>query len=275
VLDSTTLALKAKTALVDPRNGGANRASLPDDGTASPTIGPDGKVYIGVLESPFKNSHGWMLQFNANLTQQGTPGAFGWDDTSSIIPSSIVQALKNKGIYTGDSSYLLMTKYNDYADFAGGTGLNKLAILDPNDTQIKDGVTVMKEVETVTGITPDPDFPGVPGAVREWCINSAAVDPFTNSVIVNSEDGNVYRWDLLSDSLQETVNLTPGVGEAYTPTEIGPDGAVYAVNNGILFHIVPAPEPGPVELIGAAGLAVLLVRRFRSKSIAKVKALAA
>jgi hypothetical protein len=31
--------------------------------------------------------------------------------------------------------------------------------------------------------------------------------------------------------------LTSGVGEAYTPTAIGADGAVYAVNNAVLFSI--------------------------------------
>jgi hypothetical protein len=33
------------------------------------------------------------------------------------------------------------------------------------------------------------------------------------------------------------VNLTSGVGEAYTPTVIGVDGTVYAINNAILFAV--------------------------------------
>ena len=39
----------------------------------------------------------------------------------------------------------------------------------------------MREVLTVIGCTPDPDFFGAayPNAVREWCINTAVVDPFT------------------------------------------------------------------------------------------------
>lgn len=113
--------------------------------------------------------------------------------------------------------------------------MNKLAVLDPNATETDPvtGVTVMNEVETVVGLTPDADLPGV----REWCINSGAVDPATGSVLVNSEDGKLYRWDLSANTLSESVTLTSGVGEAYTPTAIGTDGTVYAINNSILFAV--------------------------------------
>ena len=92
----------------------------------------------------------------------------------------------------------------------------------------------MKEVITQLGVPPDPDSPTFPGAVREWCINTAAVDPFTKSVIVNSEDGKLYRWDLTSNTLSEVIKLSSGIGEAYTPTIIGADGTVYAINQAIL-----------------------------------------
>src|SRR5262249_54759035 len=73
--------------------------------------------------------------------------------------------------------------------------------------------------------------------VREWCINSAVVDPITKSILVNSEDGNLYRWDMTTNTLKQTMALTSGVGEAYTPTIMGPDGTVYAVNNAVLFAV--------------------------------------
>jgi len=73
--------------------------------------------------------------------------------------------------------------------------------------------------------------------VKEWCINTAAVDPLTNSVLVNSEDGFLYRWDLSSNAFTQRIQLTSGIGEAYTPTAIGADGAVYAVSNAVLFSI--------------------------------------
>jgi hypothetical protein len=203
-----------------------------DDGTASPTVGPDGDVYFGVLETTFgqHNARGWLLHFDATLAQAKLPGSFGWDDTASIVPASMVPG------YSGPSSYLVMTKYNNYARAGSGDSRNKVAVLDPNASQpdFIAGKPVMKEVLTVLGVTPDPNFPG---GVTEWCINTAAVDPFTKSVIVNSEDGFLYRWDLASNTLSQKVRLTSGLGESYTPTAVGPDGTVYAINNAVLFAV--------------------------------------
>jgi hypothetical protein len=230
-LDSRTLTPLGSVRLKDPRNSGD--ANVPDDATASPTIGLDGDVYYGVLENPPSHYRGWLLHFNNNLTQTKIPGSFGWDDTASIIHSSLVAA------YTGSSTYLVMTKYNNYAG-GGGNGLNKIAILDPQNTETDPytGATVMKEVITMLGPTPDVEYTNsLPGAVREWCINTAAVDPFTKSILVNNEDGNIYRWNLTSNTLSETNVLTAGIGEAYTPTIIGVDGTVYAINNAVLYAI--------------------------------------
>jgi hypothetical protein len=118
-----------------------------------------------------------------------------------------------------------MTKYNNYAGVGTGNGKNKIAILDPNATEpdpVFPSTLVMNEVFTIKGVTPDPNFPNFPGAVREWCINTAAVDPITKSVIVNSEDGKLYRWDLKTNTLSQIITLSSGVGEAYTPTAIAP-----------------------------------------------------
>jgi hypothetical protein len=45
-----------------------------------------------------------------------------------------------------------------------------------------------------------------------------------DSVIANSEDGSVYRWDLATDTLAEKIHLNAPHSEPYTPTIIGPDG---------------------------------------------------
>lgn len=230
VLNSTTLAPIRSVLLTDPSSG--LDAWLCDCSSATPTVGPDGDVYFGVLENPFPdhNDRGWLLHFNSDLSETKTPGSFGWDDTASIVPASLVPE------YKGTSSYLLMTKYNNYVGVGSGNGENRVAVLDPNATEndpIIPSVLVMKEVITILGPTPDPQA-GYPNAVYEWCINTAAVDPFTDSILVNSEDGNLYRWDLPSNSLTQKIKLSSGIGEAYTPTLIGADGTAYAINDAIL-----------------------------------------
>ncbi len=233
-LNSQSLAVTAQVTLIDPHTG--NDASISNDATASPMVGPDGQVYIGVLESSFasNNDRGWLLHFSANLSQTLTPGAFGWDDTPSVVPASMVPS------YHGTSTYLLMVKYNNYAGLGTGNGLNQIAILDPNATETDPvtGTTVMNPVLSILGQTPDPDDDQkYPGAVREWCINSAAVDPATDSILAGSEDGKLYRWNLSTNTFTQVATLTTGIGEAYTPTLIGPDGMVYAINNATLFAV--------------------------------------
>lgn len=234
-LDSRTLATLHKVRLKDPHFP-ANDSYIPDDGTASPMIGPDGDVYYGVLESPFYSNHfrGWLLHFDSTLATQKPTGAFGWDVTPSLVPAAAVPS------YTGTSKYLLMTKYNHYVE-GGGDGVNKVAVLDPNDTQADpvSGTQVMKEILTKACPTPDDKGPSYPNAVTEWCINTAAVDPYTRCAIANCEDGKLYRWDFATNSLTEIVTITQGLGEAYTPTMIGPDGTVYAIGNATLFAVGP------------------------------------
>jgi hypothetical protein len=223
-LNSLTLAPLYKVRVKDPNTN--FDATLSDNGTASPSIGPDGEVYCGVLESPGGSNHsrGWLLHFDSTLTQTLIPGAFGWDTTATIVPSSAVPP------YSGSSPYLMCTKYNDYPG-----GQNKVAVLDPHASQVDPvtGTLVMKEVITKLGPTPDPS--NGPNAVREWCINTTAVDIVTKSAMVNNEDGKLYRWDFATNTLSQVVTLTAGLGEAYTPTVVGPDGQVYAINNAILF----------------------------------------
>ncbi len=229
-LDSRTLAVKARARLFDPAFGTV--AWVSDDSTSSPTVGPDGDVYFGVLETVFgtHNARGWLLHFSAALAPSALPGGFGWDDTASIVPASMVPS------YLGSSSYLLMTKYNNYAGIGSGDGANRVAVIDPHASQTDpiSGLPIMKEVLTVLGPTFES---GTSGPVREWCINTAAVDPLTRSILVNSEDGILYRWDMATNRLTQKIRLTAGLGEAYTPTVIGADGAVYAINDATLFSV--------------------------------------
>jgi hypothetical protein len=229
-LESTTLTLQGRALLIDPGSG--SLAHISDDSTASPTVGPDGDVYFGVLETVFgsHNGRGWLLHYDATLVNRLTPGGFGWDDTASVVDASLVPS------YTGSSPYLLMVKYNNYRGAGTGDGANKVAILDPRTSQVDaiSGRTIMKEVLTLLGST---FVSGNSGPVVEWCINTAAVDPFTRSVLVNSEDGHLYRWSLANNTASQRIRLGNRIGQSYTPTAVGADGAVYAVNNAMLFSV--------------------------------------
>jgi hypothetical protein len=231
-LNATTLKPRSHVLLKDPISG--RPAIISTSSSASPTVGPDGDVYYGVLENPFPShdDRGWLLHYNATLTQAKTPGSFGWDNTVSVLPARAVPG------YHGTSPYLLVSKYNNYLGIGPhGDGHNRVAVIDPRASQ-KDpyaNTPVMKAVQTILSPMHVPGEPA--GARYEWCINSAVVDPADDSVIVNSEDGTLYRWDLGSNTLAEKIHLNRPRPEAYTPTLIGPDGTVYAINNSTLYAI--------------------------------------
>ncbi len=95
-------------------------------------------------------------------------------------------------------------------------------------------VAVMREVLTILGPTLDG---GSATSRREWCINTMAADPQRNSILANNEDGILYRWDLTTNTLSQNIRLNAGLGQAYTPTLVGADGAVYAISNATLYSI--------------------------------------
>jgi len=234
-VDSTTLAPKFSVHMWDPRAPGVNGARVIDQSTASPMVGPDGDVYAPVFSNPYNGSRGFLLHFSGDLSVQKTTGAFGWDYTPGVVPASMVPS------YHGPSSYLLFTKYNNY-DITDGDGINRVALLDPNATQIDfhstaPGLVEMREVLSVIGVTPDNGGASYPNATREWCINASAVNPATNSVLFNSEDGHTYRWNTVDNVLTQACKLNDGVGQPYVPTVIGPDGTVYTLNGGNLFAL--------------------------------------
>jgi hypothetical protein len=231
-LNARTLRPRFHVALKDPVN--RRPALIITNSTASPTIGPDGDVYYGVLENPLlsHDGRGWLLHFNATLTRTKIPGSFGWDSTVSVLPARAVPG------YHGNSPYLLVSKYNNYYE-AGphGNGHNEMAVLDPRSSQ-KDPYANVRTMKAVQTILSPVHVPGEGAAARyEWCINSAAVDTADDSVIVNSADGMLYRWDLATNTLTERIRLNAPYSEPYTPTVIGPDGTVYAINDATLYAI--------------------------------------
>jgi hypothetical protein len=202
-LDSQTLATKYVGSL---------GVYGPDDAkTSSPTVGPDGEVYLG---------GDWLFHFSGDLATRKLNGVYGYDYTMAVVPSSVVPS------YRGPSPYLLFSKYNDYAT------RNRIAVLDPNVRQYSAnfGGTAMREVLTALSPTGSTFF-------TEWCINTAAVNPSDSSVFAPNEDGRLYRWDLAANCLSESIALTNGVGEPYVPTCMGPDGAIYTIIGGTMYAI--------------------------------------
>ncbi len=250
--NTSTMAAVSSAKLLDPASG--NGAGLIAESTASPMVAPDGTVFQGVFGNPYNGSRGYLLHFSGDLSTEYTPGAFGWDDTPSLIPASMVPS------YTGTSSYLILCKYNNYsnADFGGpnsgyygDNGVNEMAVLDPyasvpdpnydpnnpNPGYPNPNFKVMATVEAFA--SPSPDVPAVqggdPDAVREWCTNGTVVDPATDSVFMNNEDGYTYEWNLGTNTITNAVEVTSGIGVPYTPTAIAPNGEVFSDNGGELF----------------------------------------
>ena len=190
-------------------------------------------MYFGVLElnRPAHNYRGWLLHFNGALTQTKIPGGFGWDITASIVPVAAVPA------YTGTSAYLIMTKYNNYGGAGTGDGMNRMAILDPGQSATRPDLGKPDH-----GGSADSAVANTGPRLRRW--REGMVRQYGRggstlhvSVLVNNEDGQMYRWNLATNTLSEQIRFTNGLGESYTPTAFGPDGTLYAINNAVMFAV--------------------------------------
>ena len=132
-----------------------------------------------------------------------------------------------------------MTKYNNYAGVGAATASTSIAILDPHATQIDpiSGATVMNEVLTIAGPTPTPT-PRLPERGPRVVHQHGRRRPGRRSR--SSSTARTARSTAgtsPTNPLTQQITLTTGIGEAYTPTLIGPDGTVYAINNAMLFSI--------------------------------------
>jgi hypothetical protein len=228
-LDAATLAPKYRAPLLDPWSG--DGAWISDDSSASPTVGPDGDVYYGVLENPYPshNGRGWLLHFDPTLQHVRAPGSFGWDETASVVPASAVPS------YTGRAAYLLMSRANNARGLGTGDGQNRLVILDPSAAgpdPVLPGVGAMRAVQSL--LNPSV-VPGTAADTYAWCVNSAVVDAASGSVFAASEDGRLYRWDLASNSFVQSVVLGGPGAQADAPAVVGPNGLVFAIANGTLY----------------------------------------
>ena len=112
----------------------------------------------------------------------------------------------------GSSTYLLMTKYNNYAG-DGRRRRQQARHPRPERDDDRPGHGRHGDAGSADDRRPDarPRVHRQPS--RTPCGSGAstppAVDPATDSILANSEDGKLYRWDLTTNTFTQAVTLTP------------------------------------------------------------------
>ena len=172
-----------------------------DIASSTPSVTPDGSILFGAINAV---SRGFMMKFSPS-GQFLAAFDFGWDSTPAI--------------YAHDSTYSVVVKNNYY----GTQGPYYITQLNAD----------MVPEWSFRNDTIDADHP----RGYEWCVNAPAVDA-NGTVYANSEDGNVYVIAQGGNKVGKMF-LRSAIGAAYTPIAIGPDGKVYAENDGDLFVLGP------------------------------------
>jgi hypothetical protein len=215
-----------------------------DDSTSAPVVAPDGSIYFGAY-TRYNYSQGHLMRWSADgrFVASGAAGGFefGWDTTPAIFRTTTPG---------GTPTFAVITKENHYS---AGSYCNDVRICPPDRTSNN---PAYPEAYFLTSLSPDlsvnwrwqntnasscrrtdEGLTCVADHPRgfEWCVNAPAVDA-AGTVFANSEDGNLYAVDRNGGRLS-TVFTQLALGAAYTPVAVGPDGRIYAQNDGRLFVI--------------------------------------
>jgi outer membrane protein assembly factor BamB len=219
---------------VDPSTNDLPAGNVSDQGTASPVVLPDGSVLIGT-QAGYNYGRGHLFRFDSGGDFLSSYD-FGWD---------ITPALREHG-----GTWSILIKDNHYntnsgVPFYDVTSLDANLVPEWSFRAVNTQSCARDASGTISCVDDHPDG-------FEWCVNQPVVDAH-GTLYLNSEDGNLYAF---SPDGQEVgrIFLDTALGAAYTPVSMGPDGVIYAQNNGTLFAVgVPradrvAPErvsPGP------------------------------
>jgi outer membrane protein assembly factor BamB len=213
---------------IDPGTNDLPAGNVSDQGTSSPVVLPDGSVLVGT-QSGYNYGRGHLFRFAAAGDLLSSYD-FGWDITPAVREH--------------DGTWSVLIKDNHY-NTNSGVPFYDVTSLDANlspewsfratNTQS----CVRDSGGTITCVDDHPDG-------FEWCVNQPVVDA-NGTVYLNSEDGNLFAFD--SDGTERgRIFLDTALGAAYTPVSIGPDGVIYAQNNGKLFAVgVQRVERGTPE----------------------------
>jgi hypothetical protein len=207
---------------VDPTTNDLGTGQVVDQSSSSPTALPDGGVLYGTW-AQYNAGRGFLFKFDAAGSFAGSFD-FGWDCSPAIYPH--------------DGTYSIVMKDNHYdapayCDKIAPPACQKLPPGPYYITQLDADLNIEWQFQNTTIDATHPNG-------YEWCINAPAIDS-AGTVYVNSEDGNVYSFaqgqsGTFTVPLQKHF-LKSALDAAYTPLSIGPDGKIYAQNDGHLFAI--------------------------------------
>ncbi len=222
---------------VDPATNEPPPGEILDDASATPTIAPDGSIFIGTYNR-YNYFQGHMLHFSSSGSFLKSFN-FGWDTTPAIYPH--------------DGTYSVIFKNNHY----GGSGVGSYCddpkwcperstsdLLGPQSfyvTQFDSNLNIEWSFQNTNtqSCTRNPD--GSTTCVSdhpdgfEWCVNAVVVDE-KGTVYANSEDGNLYA--IKEGGMHfEKIFQQLAIGAAYTPASMDKLGRIYSQNDGILFVV--------------------------------------
>lgn len=218
---------------VDPATNERPAGRVVDQSTASPVVLPDGAVLYG-SQTNYNSSRGHFFKFDRSGNALATYD-FGWDITPAV--------------FAHDGTYSIVTKDNHYSGPTGDERYDLSAL----DADLVPEWTLTNTNTESCARQPDGSIACVDDHPEgfEWCVNQPAVDR-DGVIYANSEDG--YLYAIRPDgTVREKIFLNLALGAAYTPVSLGPDGRIYAQNNGRLFVIgfpvddrdAPVAPPAP------------------------------